>query len=181
MIRQLHFLRLATLLAATVFLFQGNLQAQVTYRAEQPTIEICGVGISIAPDLSLTIESGFDWDNISANLLMGDPVFRKGGKTAKNLTPRESDTDGLSVTTTKPTKGWELPSIDDLEDLGFEVEPKPTDDDPNHHVIRPGQDLIDQGHTLEDWIDGRDGIDEDDESTWPHLTKLLHGKATPIK
>jgi hypothetical protein len=75
--------------------------------------------------------------------------------------------------TTTPTKGWKLPGIKKLEELGFEVVPDPTEDDPNHHVIRPGKKLIDQGHTLREWIDGRDGIDEEKKETWPPLTKML--------
>jgi hypothetical protein len=69
----------------------------------------------------------------------------------------------------KAIKGWKLPGIKKLEELGFEVVPDPTEDDPNHHVVRPGKKLIDQGHTLREWIEGRDGIDEEKKETWPPL------------
>jgi hypothetical protein len=114
--------------------------------------------------------------SVSGWAMMSGDIYRGGGRTAKNLTPSKKDLEGkepgLSVTTT-PTKGWKLPGIKKLEELGFEVVPDPTEDDPNHHVIRPGKKLIDQGHTLREWIDGRDGIDEEKKETWPPLTKML--------
>ena len=117
-------------------------------------------------------------------MMAGDGIFREGGKTATNLTPRVKDTEGdkpgLSVTTTPPPKGWKLPDKKKLDELGFEIEADPTEKDPNHHVIRPGKKLIDQGLTLEDWAKGRDKIDEKDPDTWPKLTKILHELSEPV-
>ena len=73
-----------------------------------------------------------------------------------------------------------LPWLIELDELGFEIEADPTEKDPNHHVIRPGKKLIDQGLTLEDWAKGRDKIDEKDPDTWPKLTKILHELSEPI-
>ena len=132
--------------------------------------------------VSGSVDAGFSgW--AGSSLLAGDGIYRGGGKTAKNLTPSKKDLDGkepgLSVTTT-PTKDWKLPGKKEIEDLGFEVVPDPTDEDPNHHVIRPGKKLIEEGHTLREWVDGREGIDGSKPETWPELTKRLHKIGEPF-
>lgn len=153
-------------------------------------------------DSNSTISAGFDQGSFSAfasieigtvsmtgtlggdslmSFSMESSIYRSGGKTAKNLTPRPQDTDGLSATTTKPKKGWDLKTKKDLEDLGFEVVDDPTEDDAGHVLIKLGKKLKDQGYTWEDWQDSRGDIDEDKPSTWHPLTKLLHDNATAIK
>jgi len=106
------------------------------------------------------------------------PAFRRGGKTSRNLTPRQGDVpSGLSCTET-PSKGWKFPGgIEAIKGAGFETQPDPTDDDPLHFLVRPGPSHIARGLTLQSWADSRDAIDEGNPSTWHELTRLLRSIA----
>jgi RHS repeat-associated protein len=107
----------------------------------------------------------------------GRPAFRRGGRTATNLTPRLTDVTGLSLSTT-PTKGWVFPGgKTQLRTLGFEVDDDPTLDDPGHFLVRPGPVQEALGYDLASWAASRAGIDENDPSTWHRLTHLLRSAA----
>ncbi len=102
------------------------------------------------------------------------PAYRRGSKSAKNLTPSEKDTAGLSMTET-PSKPAAVISGGKakLRETGFDIEDQPTDDDPLHFLVRPGPEHQAQGWSLGDWINSRSGVDNDDPATWHPLTKLL--------
>jgi hypothetical protein len=111
--------------------------------------------------------------------LVHNTCFRRGGRTAKNLTPRLKDVDsGLSLSTT-PQKGWKIKAThQELEALGFTVIPEPKLDDPGHFLLKPGPEFESQGWTLLDWAKTRDTV-TDDPSTWHPLTKILFKLAEP--
>jgi hypothetical protein len=105
------------------------------------------------------------------------PAYRKGGKTAKNLTPRDPQDipSGLSCTDT-PGKGWTFAGgRTAIAGAGFHVQPDPTPDDPGHFLVRPGPT---QGHTLSEWAASRGALDENAPATWHPLTTLLRSLAT---
>jgi len=109
------------------------------------------------------------------------PVYRWGGRTALNLTPRISDTEGnkpgLSLTTT-PGKGWQFYNgKKGLLALGFIIIDNPTDKDTGHFVIQPGPAYVIKGWTLQAWAKTRTSIIENDPSTWHPLTSILRSIA----
>ena len=106
--------------------------------------------------------------------VQGRRAYRYGGKTARNLTPRPNkDVDGLSLSTT-PGKGWKFRvSKEELQSkYGFVVQDDPTKDDPGHFLLRPGEEHIQRGWTLDNWAATRDSM-TDDPSTWHELTRVL--------
>jgi hypothetical protein len=182
------FTLLAAMFVSAICFFNGNAHAQLLYSTDSDSNSTFATGFDegsfsafASVDLGPISLTGTLGGNSFMSFSMGSDIYRGGGKTAKNLTPRPKDTDGLSATTTKPDKGWELKPKKDLEDLGFEVINDPTEDDAGHVLIKPGKKLRDQGHTLENWQDSREDIDEDNEDTWHPLTKLLYDNATPVK
>jgi hypothetical protein len=114
------------------------------------------------------------WPRVLARV----PAYRRGGKTATNLTPRDPQDipGGLSCTDT-PGKGWTFPGgRASIEGAGFEVQDDPiTGVDEGHFLVRPGPT---QGFTVAQWAAARKGTDEKDPQTWHQLTTLLRSLAT---
>jgi hypothetical protein len=108
------------------------------------------------------------------------PVYRNGSYNARNLTPRLVDVPGgLSMTITLPIDraamirgGKPL-----LVELGFEIEPDSTPQDPGHFLLRPGASQRSRGLSLEAWAATRDTLNNDDPTTWYELTAILMGIA----
>jgi RHS repeat-associated protein len=103
------------------------------------------------------------------------PVYRRGNRTAKNLTPRFSDTDGLSFTMIPPVKGLVFPTgKKGLRGLGFILRSEPRPDDLTHFVINPGPSHLASGWSLYNWAKTRATIDNNDPLTWHPLTTSLY-------
>jgi len=64
-----------------------------------------------------------------------------------------------------------------LVGLGFVIEPKPEDDDPEHFLVRPGAGHLAQGWTLEGWAATRENLINTDPTTWHSLTAILMAAA----
>ena len=91
-------------------------------------------------------------------------IYRRASGTAKSLTPRPTDTDGLSFSTIQPKSGkYFRTTIEAVNETGILVataDPK----NPTHILIHP---IV--GFTLQDWIDSRETAD-----TNPHpYTSIL--------
>ena len=111
------------------------------------------------------------------SIAAGGAAYRHGGRTARNLVPRPVDSTGLSCTETR-AKGWTFAGGKGaIRDQGFEVQDDPTETDPLHFLVRPGQDHIARGLTMASWQATRDTTTEEP-ATWHELTRRLRNIAS---
>lgn len=99
------------------------------------------------------------------------PLFRSGGNTPSNFTPRTRDTTGLSLFSTPPAGGnYQVTTLNTLRRMGWIV----VNDHGNHFLVRPPDSSM-----MLDWMASRSFLAGLTNNNWNNpnihpLTRYLH-------